>query len=334
MSLSAANGWSVRLFFGDERIAGVGPQGGHGCSPGRMLFLTFMSAPIHIPVLPDEVVEWLAPKSGQCLVDGTLGGGGHTRLLAKLVGDDGLVLALDRDPAAIEAAERNLAGLPVKVGQANFCDLPEVLAGLGMDAVDGVLLDLGLSSDQLADDGRGFSFDSEGPLDLRFNPLEGEPAWRLLERLRADSLADLIYEYGEERYSRRIARRIVEIRRRDSIRTSARLAEIVRGCVPRGRGHRIDPATRTFQALRIAVNDELKSLEVALNRIPDCLRPGGRFAVISFHSLEDRRVKDVFRDDSRIENLTKRPIRSTESEVARNPRSRSARMRVASRLPD
>jgi 16S rRNA (cytosine1402-N4)-methyltransferase len=284
--------------------------------------------------LAEEVVELLAPKPGQFFVDGTLGAGGHTRLLAKRIGDDGLVLALDRDPAAIDAAERNLAGLPVKVSLSSFCDLPEVLAGLGMEAVDGVLLDLGLSSDQLADDGRGFSFDSDGPLDLRFNPLEGEPAWRLLERLSSDSLADLIYEYGEERYSRRIARRIVEMRRKDPIRISAQLAQIVRSCVPRSRGHRIDPATRTFQALRIAVNEELKSLEVALNRIPGCLRPGGRLAVISFHSLEDRRVKDAFRDDPRIQNLTKKPIRPRESEVARNPRSRSARLRGASRLPD
>jgi len=293
-----------------------------------------MSSPIHVPVLSEEVVEFLAPKPGQFLVDGTLGGGGHTRLLAERIGRRGLVLALDHDPAAIDAAERNLAGLPVKVGQANFCDIPEVLAGLDMDVVDGVLLDLGLSSDQLADDGRGFSFDSDGPLDLRFNPLAGEPAWRLLERLRADSLADLIYEYGEERYSRRIARKIVERRRKGPIRTSAQLAEIVRSCVPRSRGHRIDPATRTFQALRIAVNDELKSLEVALDRIPDHLKPGGRFVVISFHSLEDRRVKDAFRDDPRLENLTKRPIRPKEPEVARNPRSRSARLRAASRLPD
>jgi 16S rRNA (cytosine1402-N4)-methyltransferase len=299
-----------------------------------MLFLRLMPSPIHVPVLADEVLERLAPKPGQFIIDGTLGGGGHTRLLAQRVGPDGLVLALDRDPAAIDAAERNLAGLPVKVGHANFCDLPEILAGLEVDGVDGVLLDLGLSSDQLADDSRGFSFDSAGPLDLRFNPLEGEPAWRLLERLSAESLADLIYGYGEERYSRRIARRIVETRRKEPVRTSAQLAEIVRRCVPRSRGHRIDPATRTFQALRIAVNRELESLQAALRRIPDCLRPGGRFAVISFHSLEDRCVKDAFRNDPRLELLTKRPIRPAESEVAGNPRSRSARLRVAARLPD
>lgn len=297
-----------------------------------MLSLALMSVPIHIPVLADEVVELLAPRLGQFLVDGTLGGGGHTRRLAERVGDAGLVLALDRDPAAIDAAERNLGGLPVKVGQANFCDLPEVLEGLDVDAVDGVLLDIGLSSDQLADGERGFSFDSDGPLDLRFNPLEGEPAWRLLERLRAESLADLIYEYGEERYSRRVARKIVEMRREAPIRTSAQLAQIVRTCVPRSRGHRIDPATRTFQALRIAVNDELRSLELALKRIPECLKPDGRFAVISFHSLEDRRVKDAFRDDPRLENMTKRPIRPREPEIAQNPRSRSARLRIARRI--
>jgi 16S rRNA (cytosine1402-N4)-methyltransferase len=188
-----------------------------------------------------------------------------------------------------------------------------------------------LSSDQLADESRGFSFDSAGPLDLRFNPELGEPAWRLLDRLSAEHLADLIYQYGEERFSRRIARRIVESRRHAPIRTAAQLAQLVRSCVPRSRHERIDPATRTFQALRIAVNDELKSLENGLRRIPDCLHPGGRFAVISFHSLEDRRVKEAFRQDSRLRILTKKPIRPSELEMSANPRSRSAKLRVAER---
>lgn len=287
--------------------------------------------PIHIPVLPREVVQQLAPQPGQIFVDGTLGGGGHTRLLAELVGNDGDVIALDRDPAAIAAAERNLAGMPVKLVNANFCDVPEVLDQLQLDAVDGILLDLGLSSDQLADENRGFSFNTSGELDLRFDPTEGEPASRLIARLSAEHLADLIYAYGEERYSRRIARRIVEVRRENPIRTAAELAAIVRRCVPSSKQN-IDPATRTFQALRIAVNDELKSLDIALRRLPACLRTGGRMAVISFHSLEDRRVKEAFRSDDRLKSLTPKPIRPTDQEVDTNPRSRSSRLRVAEKI--
>jgi 16S rRNA (cytosine1402-N4)-methyltransferase len=198
--------------------------------------------------------------------------------------------------------------------------------------VHGILLDLGLSSDQLADDERGFSFDCDGQVDLRFDTERGEPAWRLLERLSAEHLADIIYRYGEERFSRRIGRKIVERRRSAPIRTSRELSELVRACVPRSKNHRIDPATRTFQALRIAVNDELKSLEIALRRLPDCLAIGGKLAIISFHSLEDRRVKVAFRDDDRLEVITRKPIRAGEAEVERNPRSRSARLRVARRI--
>ena len=288
--------------------------------------------PVHIPVLLDEVVHWLDPRPGAVIVDGTLGGGGHTRGLGARVGPAGRIVALDRDPAAIAAAERNLAGMPVTLAHANFCDLPEVLSQLEIPAVDGVLLDLGVSSDQLADPQRGFSFSAEGPLDLRFDPTNGEPAYRLVNRLSAKHLADLIYYYGEERYSRRIAEAVVQRRRRALIETASELAELVRQCVPSQRGgHAIDPATRTFQALRIAVNEELKSLEIALRRTPDCLRPGGRFAVISFHSLEDRRVKEAFRDDNRYEVLTRRPVRPSQQEVAQNQRSRSAKLRVAAR---
>jgi 16S rRNA (cytosine1402-N4)-methyltransferase len=265
------------------------------------------------------------------IVDGTLGGGGHTRALAGRVGPAGQIVALDRDQAALDAAQRNLAGLPVRLAQANFCDLPEVLDGLGIELVDGVVLDLGLSSDQLADPLRGFSFSAEGELDLRFDPTSGEPAWRLVNRLGEQHLADLIYRYGEERHSRAVARKIVETRRARPIRTAAELAELVRRCVPRSRGHAIDPATRTFQALRIAVNDELKSLEIALRRIPDRLRDGAPMAVISFHSLEDRRVKEAFRDDLRLEALTRKPIRPGVAEAEANPRSRSAKLRVARR---
>ena len=289
--------------------------------------------PLHVPVMLDEVVHWLDPRPGQVFVDGTLGAGGHTRALAQRVGTTGLVVALERDPAALAAAEQQLAGLSVKLVASDYRELPEVLKQLEMGGVDGIVLDLGLSSDQLADEGRGFSFDAAGPLDLRFDPDSGEPAWRLIERLDETQLADVIYKYGEERHSRRIARNIVERRRKEPIRTAAQLAEIVRRSVPRGpEARRIDPATRTFQALRIAVNDELGALDEALERFPQCLKPGGRFAVISFHSLEDRRVKEAFRDDPRYEVLTRKPLRPSEAEIERNPRSRSAKMRVARRV--
>ena len=276
--------------------------------------------PVHIPVMLDEVLEWLAPHPGQVLVDGTLGAGGHTRSLAERVEPGGTVLAFDRDPAARDAAEKNLAGLSIKLADANYCELPEVLEQLGIPQIDGMLLDLGLSSDQLADAGRGFSFDADGPLDLRFNPAAGQSASDLVNRLSAEQLADIIYEYGEERFSRRIARKIVEQRRQKPIEQARELAELVRRCVPRSGVERIDRATRTFQALRIAVNDELGSLEKILKVLPDCLRVGARVAIISFHSLEDRRVKQAFRDDPRYAVLTRKPLLPTAAEIDRNPR--------------
>ncbi len=286
----------------------------------------------HVSVMPDEVIQWLEPTLGQTFVDGTLGGGGHTRLLAEKVGSDGLVIGFDRDPDAIARAEVHLKGLPVQVAHADFREIPEVLDQLSLPPVDGVVLDLGLSSDQLADAARGFSFDATGDLDLRFDPQMGEPAWELIQRLSEKSLADVIYRYGEERKSRRIAKQIVLRRRTKPIRTSRELAELVRGCVPRSKNHNIDSATRTFQALRIAVNDELTALERTLQRIPPAIAVGGRLAVISFHSLEDRLVKAAFRDDPRYMPLTKKPIRPNESELLRNVRSRSARLRVAERV--
>ncbi|MCE5266401.1 MAG: 16S rRNA (cytosine(1402)-N(4))-methyltransferase RsmH [Planctomycetaceae bacterium] len=290
-------------------------------------------SPVHVPVLLNQVVEWLRPQPGQTIVDGTLGGGGHSRALASAVRPKGRVIAVDRDPTAIDAARERLARLPVKLVHANYCDLPEVLEQLGVASVDGVVLDLGLSSDQLADRSRGFSFSAEGPLDLRFDTMSGEPARRLLNRLSVEHLTQLISAYGEERYSRRIAQAIVARRRERPIETAAELAELIRACVPKPlRGPRIDPATRTFQALRIAVNDELKSLDIGLRRIPDCLRPGARFAIISFHSLEDRRVKEAFRSDERLRVLTRHPVRPDEEEMADNPRSRSAKLRVAERV--
>jgi len=289
---------------------------------------------VHVSVMPDEVLEMLAPQPGQCLVDGTAGGGGHLRRMAEAVEPDGWVLGVDRDPDVMQRLERELAGLPVKLAWGNFADIPSFLNEIECSAVDGVLLDLGLSSDQLADERRGFSFNIDGPLDLRFNPESGEPASRLIQRLSGEHLADLIYQYGEERYSRRVARAIVAARRSGPIETSRQLAELVRRAIPsRSRDRdRIDPATRTFQALRIAVNRELESLEQALAKLPDVIRVGGRLAVISFHSLEDRRVKDAFRDTSIWKRMNKKPIIPSDVEIARNPRSRSAKLRVAERV--
>ncbi|MGI9427956.1 MAG: 16S rRNA (cytosine(1402)-N(4))-methyltransferase RsmH [Bythopirellula sp.] len=286
----------------------------------------------HIPVMLDEVLEWLAPAPGQRIVDGTFGGGGHTAALAEQVGPDGRVYALDLDEEAIERSQPVVEALPVDLAIGSYTKIPEMLASCDVQKVAGILLDLGLSSDQLADEERGFSFQSAGTLDLRFDRSRGEAAWQLLERLDERSLANIIYQYGEERLSRRIARQIVEQRRKAPIRTADELAKLIRSCVPRSRGHDIDPATRTFQALRIAVNQELSSLEQALERLPDCLSPGGRLAIISFHSFEDRLVKHAFRNDQRLDVLTKRPLRPAAAEVAANPRARSAKLRVAQRI--
>ena len=292
-------------------------------------------ASCHTSVLPAEVMSFLGVKPGMRVVDGTLGGGGHTRLLAEAVGPEGLVIAIDRDPEAIARGAREMAGLPVRFAQANYCDLPEVLDALSIPAVDGVLLDVGLSSDQLADHDRGFSFEADGPLDLRFDPTEGEPAWRLVNRMKPESLADIIFEFGEERFSRRIARRIAAAREKQPIKSAREFARLVMSAIPRQYPPpRIHPATRTFQALRIAVNQELKSLRIALERTPARLVPGGRMVVISFHSLEDRLVKQAFRNTQVWEGLTRSPIEASEDEQRRNPRSRSAKLRAAQRLPD
>lgn len=290
---------------------------------------------IHIPVLAAEVMSCLDVRPGMTVVDGTLGGGGHARLLSDAVGPEGLVIAIDRDPAAIERTSRALAGRSMRFAQANFCDIPEVLDAVGSNTVDRVLLDVGLSSDQLADDSRGFSFDSTGPLDLRFDPTEGEPAWRLINRMRPESLADIIHDFGEERFSRRIARRIAAVRERTPIRSARDLAAVVTAAVPRQQPpQRIHPATRTFQALRIAVNQELKSLRIALERIPGRLHADGRLAVISFHSLEDRLVKEAFRNQQVWQTLTKGPVEASTEEIQRNPRSRSAKLRAATKKTD
>ncbi len=283
--------------------------------------------PHHVSVLPDEVLALLDPQPGQVFVDATLGAGGHARLVAERLGPAGRLIGLDRDASMLALAAPRLAGLPTTLVHAGFDELPEVLGRLGVAAVDGVLADLGVCSDQLDAAERGFSFGQPAPLDMRLDPTAGETAADLLRRLSERDLADLIWQYGEERFSRRIARRIVETRRLAPLKTTDQLAELVRRCVPRPprKGGRrrppIDPATRVFQALRIAVNDELGALDRLLAALPDCLRPGGRAALISFHSLEDRRVKLAFRDRTRWQELTRKPIQAGDEEVARNPRA-------------
>ena len=303
-----------------------------------------MHETVHVPVMPEEILRLGAPSPGQKWVDGTAGGGGHCKLLLQRIGDSGNLLAVDRDPAAANALVQWLPSAVVR--NASYDEVPELLRELEWQSCAGILLDLGLSSDQLADRNRGFSFQGEGELDMRFDTNHGEPAWEWLSRVDERTLADTIFRYGEERFSRRIARRIVEQRAQQPIRTTAELRELIYRSVPGGRpglqgrgprSHgsrqgRIDPATRTFQALRIAVNDELGILERALHRLPDCLEPGGTLLIISFHSLEDRLVKYAFRNDERLQIVTKRPVQATELEVTRNPRSRSAKLRVARRM--
>lgn len=284
---------------------------------------------VHAPVMLREVLDQLRPQPGGVFLDGCFGGGGHSRAIAEAVSPGGRVIACDRDPLAIARGET--ASAPqIELHCGNFADAAAEQFGLAA-TLDGILLDLGLSSDQLADDQRGFSFHSEGPLDLRFDPRDGQSAADLVNHCREADLADLIYRYGEERQSRRIARTIVESR---PIGSAKQLADLVWRSTRHPSRPRIHPATRTFQALRIAVNDELGSLERALRDHPGLLRPGGRIAIISFHSLEDRLVKHAFRDDPRLEVVTKKPVTPSEAEVAANPRARSAKLRVAKRRHD
>jgi 16S rRNA (cytosine1402-N4)-methyltransferase len=290
----------------------------------------------HVAVLPAEVLHYLDPQTGQTIVDATIGAGGHARLLAERIGPAGLLIGLDQDAGMLRYAERRLHGLPIVLIQRNFEDLPDVLRARGIEAVDGVLADLGFCSDQLADPARGLSFAQDGPLDMRLDTSGGEPASALLRRLPERELADIFWRYGEERFSRRVARKIVETRKEAPIATTGQLAELVRRCVPRPRGHRhvIDPATRVFQALRIAVNDELGALDRLLQVLPDCVKPGGRVAIISFHSLEDRSVKQAFRKSPDLfKELTRKPVQAGEVEIRDNPRARSAKLRAAMRVP-
>jgi 16S rRNA (cytosine1402-N4)-methyltransferase len=292
------------------------------------------ASPRHVPVMPQAVLEFLSPQPGQILVDATVGAGGHTRLLAERIVPSGRLIGLDRDPAMLELARPRFQNLPVTLLHRSFDDLPTVLEELQLAQVDGILADLGFCSDQMDDPARGLSFQKEGPLDMRLDPAHGEPAWRLLDAMPERALADLFWQYGEERFSRRIARRVVAERKRHPLRTTTELADLVRRCVPRPRRHGIDPATRVFQALRIAVNDELGALDRFLANLPQCLKPGGRAVVISFHSLEDRRVKQAFRNRQIFKELTRKPVRASAEEVASNPRARSAKLRAAAIHPE
>ena len=308
----------------------------------------------HQPVLAEEVMKMLAPRPGSLHVDCTVGGGGHTERILEAASPDGRVLGLDADPAAIARVGERLArfGDRLVLRQANFRSLAEVAPGAGFDAVDGILLDLGLSSFQLADTGRGFGFRAGGPLDMRFDPSRGEPASALVARLDEAALVDLFRRYGEEPHARRIARAIVEGRRAEPIATAEQLAGLVERAVPRRPGPRgrIHPATRVFQALRIAVNGELDALGEVLAASLALLRPGGRLVVLSYHSLEDRIVKRFVAAErrgctcppvvpvcvcgraSRLRTVGAQPAVPNEAEVAANPRSRSARLRTAERL--
>lgn len=287
----------------------------------------------HVSVMPSEVVQWLCEDSPRIIVDGTYGGGGHSRLLLDTLPDgEGQVVALDRDPAVSERVESETNDPRLTLFLGSYEQVPKALAALDLSLADAMVLDLGLSSDQLRDRQRGFSFTVDAPLDLRFDPESGIPASDWLAHHQEAEIADVIYKYGEERFSRRIAREIVARRRSENhVRTVNDLVDVCRRCVPRSKNHDIHPATRTFQALRIKVNDELDILQRTLEAAPNWLSPGGRIAVISFHSLEDRIVKNAFREDDRWTVLTRKPLRPSESEVSRNPRSRSAKLRVAQR---
>jgi 16S rRNA (cytosine1402-N4)-methyltransferase len=305
----------------------------------------------HLPVLYDEVLALLQPQRGGRYIDGTVGAGGHAAGILVGSAPDGRLLGFDRDPQAIAVARERLSpfGDRAELVNASYATMGEVAPAMGFGAVDGILLDLGLSSRQLADAERGFSFLVEGPLDMRFDSREGESAADLINNLSAEELADIFWRYGEERRSRRIARLIVTHRPLTTTRELAELiaSDIKRPSGPAGRRH---PATQVFQALRIAVNDELATVERGLTAALGLLKPGGRLAVISFHSLEDRLVKNRFRDQSRtcvcppqqpvctcggraeLELLTRKAVKASEQETELNPRSRSARLRVVARV--
>jgi 16S rRNA (cytosine1402-N4)-methyltransferase len=301
----------------------------------------------HQPVLYHEIILALQPKNKGLYVDGTLGAGGHARGILEACAPDGRLLGLDVDPQALALARKTLApyGERARLIQASYDSLSEILQDIRWEKVDGILLDLGLSSMQLEAPERGFSFQKDAPLDMRFDPASPTTAADLINTLPQEELADLIYRYGEERASRRIAQAIVRAR---PLRTTRQLAAVIESVLPR-KGH-IHPATQTFQALRIAVNQELERVESVLPQAVAALRSGGRLAIISFHSLEDRIVKDYFRRERRdcicppkqpvctcghkatLKEITRKPIIPGEVEIAANPRARSAKLRGVEKL--
>ena len=301
----------------------------------------------HQPVLYHEIIHALQPKNKGLFVDGTLGAGGHARGILEACAPDGRLLGLDVDPQALALARKTLApyGERARLMQASYDSLAERLRDLGWDKVDGILLDLGLSSMQLGTPERGFSFQQDTPLDMRFDPASSTTAADLVNNLPQDELADLIYRYGEERASRRIARAIVKAR---PLQTTRQLATVIESVIPR-KG-RIHPATQTFQALRIAVNQELERVENVLPQAVAALKSGGRLAIISFHSLEDRIVKEYFRSESKdlvnppyeriyqtekkatLKEINRKVITPGEAEIKANPRARSAKLRIAEKL--
>lgn len=283
----------------------------------------------HVPVLFQSVIEYLAPRPAGRYIDATVGAGGHAAGIADASAPTGRVLGIDADPKALAVAAANLArfGDRVVLVHSNFANLKRVAAEKGFVPADGIVMDLGLSSMQLADVARGFSFQSSGALDMRFDPDAVTTAADLVNALSEKELADLIFEYGEERASRRIARAIVNAR---PIVTASQLADVIERAV--GRRGRIHPATRTFQALRIGVNRELAVLEETLPEIIETLGLRGRVVIITFHSLEDRLIKKFFRESEKLQVLTKHPVRPTRDEILTNPRSRSAKLRAAERI--
>ena len=291
---------------------------------------------VHEPVMLAETIALLAPARGGLFVDCTVGLGGHARAL--LEAGATRLIGLDRDPAALRLAREALApwGDRVELIHSDYRELGALLAPRSIDGVDGALADLGVSSMQFDAEGRGFSFRRDEPLDMRMDQTQGPTAAELVAAAGEEDLANVIYRYGEERFSRRIARRIVEARDTAAIATTGQLADIVRRAVPRKGYQRIDPATRTFQALRIWVNRELDGLDAFLVDASRLLRAGARLAVITFHSLEDRIVKHVFRalaaGGSALRVLTRKPVVPGDDEVARNPRARSAKLRAIERL--
>ena len=286
----------------------------------------------HVPVLLKEAIDFLAVKRGGTYLDATVGLGGHSYEIAKRLGAPGHLIGFDKDPAALERAREKLQAIEeppqITLIHGSFAEVGERIAPASLD---GLMADLGVSSLQLGDAARGFSFQAEGPLDMRMNPMSGETAEQVVNHLDERKLADVIYEFGEERRSRRIARAIVRSR---PIRTTQHLGEVISTAARSMKHERIHPATRTFQALRIFVNRELDDLKALLEAAPSVLKPSGRLVVISFHSLEDRIVKDALRGgkDKYFSVLTKKPLTASEEEIDRNPRSRSAKMRAAERI--